>query len=91
MAKKKVTEIETEEKAEELVDNKKVLQDKVEELFEVLREQEDKIQRLYDLESSLKVMAVAVGAIASEYSDSSEELFREARELKWDVNGEIKY
>jgi hypothetical protein len=58
------------------------LADEVEDLFDALRSQEEKLEKIYDLESSLNTIAVAVAAIASDFADSNEELFRKVRQLK---------
>jgi hypothetical protein len=62
--------------------DRKDLLNEFEDLHEILVSQEEKLQNIYDLESSLKVMALAVGAIASDFSDTNEELFHKFRDLK---------
>jgi hypothetical protein len=65
----------------------KRLNEELENLEEAIRSQEDKLDKLYDLEASLKVMALAVGAITSAFSESNEELFRRLRTLKVIASG----
>lgn len=63
-------------------DDLKRIENELEDLFETLRGQEEQIEKLYDLEAAVKVLATAVSTRVHDISDSNEELYRHAREIR---------
>ena len=58
------------------------IKNEVEDLLEVLGEQEDKLGELYDLEAAIKVLAASIVSMVHAVSETNEELYRHAREIR---------